>query len=95
MYRDFSQGVLAFGSGVDAVALQGAFALGDALNGLDDGIYRSVARGAVFKLFPSLISPTVAVGRAWLPATNCRKSSSQRPEEACRESSTIAERSSS
>ena len=42
MHRDFSQGVLAFGSGVDAVALQGAFALGDALNGLDDGIYRSV-----------------------------------------------------
>ena len=49
MNRDFSQRVLSFGSGVDAVAFQRAFALSDAFNSLDDGIHGAVACRAVFK----------------------------------------------
>ena len=54
MNRDFSQRVLSFGSGVDAVAFQRAFALRDAFNSLDDGIHGAVACRAVFKFLAFL-----------------------------------------
>ena len=54
MNRDFSQSVLPFGSGVDAVAFQRAFAPGDALNGFDNGVHGAIARGAVFKFLAFL-----------------------------------------